>query len=225
MAKCTHHYVIPQGQGQFGFCLSCKQVIEIKEEITTEELVMPPRIFEITEKLWENIKPWKLMPFHLIKENGWYISILNNEEYLIMPIQRMGQNIYFSARKLHLKTTQTSKYLYPTGVKKSIYSSRGTGEKYIITEGVADAVYCSQIYPSIALLGCYYNGSLDIELTGKEILLCLDGDSPGILASLLLVKSFKTAKSVKIVSLPIGLDPTDIPIDQLKTIILKEDTQ
>jgi hypothetical protein len=218
---CDHHYVIPHGK--FGWCLGCKTVVEVKEEKTTNELVMPPRIFEITEALWKIISPWPLLPFPLVECNGWYISMINGLQYLIMPIRKANGDdtcIFFSARKLSKEDGQ--KYLYPTGVAKSYFVSMQKPEKdvIVICEGVADAVYCSPIGTSVALLGVYYNGSLGYLFDNRDVAFCLDGDSAGLLAAMRIMGEIKNAKSKKLVLLPEGADPTDIPIEELKKLIL-----
>ncbi len=92
----------------------------------------------------------------------------------------------------------------------------------LVCEGVADAVYCSPLGTSIALLGSYYNGSLDDKLAGRHIALCMDCDSAGILAAMRIAGYLRDkgmAKSTKIVMLPNKKDPTDIPIDKLKQLV------
>ena len=217
--ECTHEYRF-QRTGGLDFCMMCKKFIPPKVEEECQNFVMPPRIFEITEKLWKQIRPWKLIPYELIKKYGWYISMINGAEYLIMPILKMGNPIYFSARLLSQGTY--SKYLYPNGVKKSYWvsSEENSWEPIIIiTEGVADAVYCSPLGTSIALLGSYYNNSLDSLLAGHHIAICMDCDAPGILAAMRIMGQLKDVASKKIVMLPNLCDPTDLELDKLKQMI------
>jgi len=220
MEKCNHHYSIPQ-DGKI-FCLTCKQYVEIIEE-EAKELVMPPRIFEITEKLWTTITPWKSIPYELVKQNLWYLSIINSQEYLVMPVMRMGNPVYFSARKLGKGIGL--KYLYPTGVKKLpwVSSDKLEREPIIICEGVADAVYCSFLSSSIAILGSYYDGSLDSLLFHRRVALVLDGDSAGILGALKIARQLQGhTKETKVCSLPAGFDPTDLSFEELNIIIKGE---
>lgn len=220
MDKCNHHYSIPQA-GKI-FCLTCKQYVEIVEE-APQELVMPPHIFEITENLWTKIAPWKSIPYALVKKNLWYLSIINSQEYLVMPVMRMGNPVYFSARKLGKGTGL--KYLYPTGVKKLpwVSSDKLEQEPIIICEGVADAVYCSFLSSSVAILGSYYDGSLDDLLHNRNVSLCLDGDSAGILGALKIARQLQGhTKETRICSLPVGCDPTDIPFAELDMLIRGE---
>ncbi len=218
---CDHHYAIPKGVG-FKFCLICKQTVKDDEGQTAEsrELVMPPRIFEITERLWKDIAPWPNIPFRLVKEYGWYISYLSTTQYLIMPVFREKKIAYYSARKL-LESENGSKYQYPLGVKKLCWISNDTSPtKLIICEGVADAVYCSNLATSVALLGSYYNRELDYLVRNRIVYLLLDGDSAGILAALHMAPILeKLAKQVITVILPDKKDPTDFTLDELRGYI------
>jgi DNA primase len=206
--------------GGLDFCLQCKQYIP-KEEIKDElPLVMPPRIYEITEKLWKITAPWPLIPFHLVEKYGWYVSYLNSHQYLIMPIWRNGSAAYYSARLLDADP-QALKYQYPKGVKKLYWiSSDELASPVIITEGVADGVYCSQFGSSVAVLGSYYNNSLDDLLTGKHIVLCFDADAPGMVAAMRIATQLKVAKTVKLIVLPYKKDPTDLEPSKLKEFIV-----
>lgn len=138
-----------------------------------------------------------------------------------MPVLKSGSPQYYSARLLGKGTG--SKYLYPKGVKKLYWTSDDqlspVGSPVIICEGVADAVYCSLIGPSIALLGSHYNGSLDDLLANRVVALCLDGDAAGIFAAITAKQKLKVAKNVKVVILPHKFDPTDIPVEELRRII------
>ncbi len=217
MSECTHEYAIRKTD-TLKFCLMCKQLITIEPTIP-KELVMPPRIYEITEKLWKDLSPWRLLGFDLALKNDWYISMLFSTEYLIMPIKGMnGDVIYYSARRL--TGTATSKYLYPEGVRKSYYVSNQTLESpIIITEGVADAVYASQVGTSIALLGAHYDGSLNDRLVGKHVAICMDGDPIGLLSAMRISTQLKACASVKVVVLPAKKDPTDLPVEDLAKLI------
>lgn len=219
MEKCNHPYLI--ARGVLNFCLQCKQFVVIKEE-EKQELIMPPVIFEITEGLWSTISPWPLMPFSLVKSNGWYISMIGTSEYLIMPVQRKGKQIYFSARRLG--NGSGMKYLYPAGVKKEYWTSSDELERdpIVFCEGVADAVFCSKISSSIAVLGSYYNGSLDSLISSRDVVICFDADAAGIIAAVNMMAQFKNIKSKRIVILPKGKDPTDIPLDELTVRIKGE---
>jgi DNA primase len=217
MTTCAHAYVIPRGQ--LLFCLHCKKFVEVAEPKEEQPLVMPPRIFEITEGLWKIITPWPLISATLAVKYGWYASFLNGRQYLVMPIFRNGVPVYYSARLLG-EGQPAYKYLYPTGVKKLYWtSSDALEDPIIICEGVADAVYCSSIGSSIAVLGSYYNGSLDDKLAGHHVALVLDGDAPGILAAMTIKQNLKNVKSVKVVILPGEKDPTDFEVCKLREIV------
>ena len=218
---CEHAYAIPQGNG-FKFCLSCKATVPCDDEpAEPQQLVMPPKIFEITERLWTQRAPWPLISFELAKKYQWYFSFLGTTEYLIMPVLKNSEAIYYSARIMNPDATK-SKYLYPKGVKRSYWTSKDIFEsnEVMICEGVADAVYCSNLGDSVAILGSYYNGSLDNSLRGRSVYLVLDGDSAGIIASVRICAQIRPiAKSVKVVVLPNKKDPTDLEVDELRSLI------
>jgi len=219
MPECGHAYVIPHGE--YGFCLNCKKVVEVKEEESTTPFIMPHRIYEITEESWKKASPWPLLPYILVTEYSLYISIINGLDYLIMPILKNGVYSYYSARNISGKAGL--KYSYPTGVKKLYWkSSDELTSPIIICEGVADALYCSLISSSVAVLGSYYNGSLDDDFRGKDIILCMDGDSAGVLAAFGIMQQLKGVKSKRIVMLPKNCDPTDLPIGELTKLIMGE---
>lgn len=217
--ECSHPYLI--ARGVLNFCLTCKQFVTIKEE-PKQELVMPPVIFEITERLWKKITPWPHIGAQLVQKHQWYISMLNSQDYLIMPILKNGYPVYYSARRLG--EGNGLKYQYPKGVKKSLWVSTDALEQdpIIICEGVADAVYCSQISSSVAVLGSYYNGSLDSLFINRDIVLCFDGDTAGIIAAVNIMSQLKNVRSKRMVVLPKDNDPTDVEINKLTEYIKEE---
>jgi len=213
VAECNHHYSIPSGK--FRFCLRCRKVIE-KVEVEEGVLEMPPRIFEIDERLWAERSPWSLMPFQIVQKFDWYISMIGVDEFLIMPIKRGGVNVSFSARRL---SGSGNKYHYQTGVKKVYFLSddRMVHDPIILCEGVADAAYCSQIGSSVGVLGSYYDGSLDELLGNRNVAIIFDCDGAGLVSAMRIATHIqKIAKSCRVVVLPNKKDPTDLPLDELK---------
>jgi hypothetical protein len=184
-------------------------------ERDTGVLEMPPRIYEIDERLWAERSPWPLMPYEAVRRYDWYITMIGGDEFLVMPIKREGVNISFSARRL---SGSGNKYHYQAGVKKNYFLSddKLTNDPIIFCEGVADAAYCSFISSSVGILGSYYDGSLDGLLCNHNVALVFDCDGAGLVSSMrTAVHIQKVAKSCKVVVLPHGKDPTDLELPAL----------
>jgi hypothetical protein len=215
---CPHSYVIPHGI--FMYCLLCHQLMPAELDFTRKyvEAIMPPRIFDITEPLWNKIRPWERIPFSLVTKYAWYISVINSLEYLVMPIFRMGKPMFFSARKISEKTGL--KYSYPQDAKKLHWlSDDNLTSPIVICEGVADAAYVSLIHNSIALLGNFYDGSLDEQLKGNDVLIALDGDSVGVYSAMEIYKHLAPLANVKVIVFPDEKEPPDYEVEELRGIL------
>jgi hypothetical protein len=214
MQTCTHAYTIPIGV--LRFCLMCKELVEVapREAKKYVHVIMPPRIYELTETRWKQITPWSMIEFATAKTYGWYISFLGAAEYLIMPITRHQENLFYSARRL---SGQGLKYNYPKGVKRIPWvSSDDLPEPVVICEGVADAAHVSSICSSVALLGNYLGDDLQRTLHGKECIVALDGDPVGIVSA---VSISSRLPSSRVVVFPDGTEPTDYTVAQVKDIL------
>lgn len=219
MSECPHAYKVKLGTGMY--CLVCNRYLTVDEVIEHTEYApcqMPPITYCITPKVWEQIAPWPKLPFDLVQKYGLYLSLLKyNTEYLIMPITRGGQNVFYSSRKIG--TGAGPKYYYQTGAKRYYWKSDDflASPTVFIGEGVADGIALSQLGASFALLGSHYDGSLDDLLVGKRVIIALDGDVPGMIAAVK-IGSYLTKKGIpaKIATLPDGVDPTDCTADELK---------
>jgi DNA primase len=187
-------------------------------------ITLPPVIFGITERLWKERAPWPLIPYKLVKKYGWYISMLHGREYLIMPIIRKKESVFYSARLLG-ELEGAKKYDYPKGATKTYWQSKTTlSNPVFLAEGVADAAYLSQLGSSVGLLGNYYDGSLDEQLKNKHVIIVLDGDAVGFVSAVRILKYLhKVTLHASILRLPDGKDPTDIELPKLKKLI-KEQT-
>ena len=218
ITECGHAYRVPIGTGLFR-CVQCGSTFNTeKEEKQCTTLVMPPEIFGLSEKLWTKVSPWPLLPYEIAKRYGWYITIIGLDEYLVMPIIRNGQPVFYSARRL--TNNGGLKYYYQTGCKRHYWISRDKMESpIVICEGVADSVYTSLVADSVALLSNYYNGSLDSDLAGKRVIVALDGDSIGFTSAVRIAKQLQGICNVTVASLPEGKDPTDLPIAELKELL------
>lgn len=217
--SCNHAYKIKRGP--LLFCLQCKQFIKAeKEDRECTELQLPPEIYNITEKLWQKVSPWPLMPFETVKRYGWYITIIGLDDYLVMPVLRDGVPVFYSARCLTKRGGK--KYHYQTGAKKHYWISNDKMESPIVLcEGVADAAYTANVADSIAILGNFYDSSVDSYLVDKRVLVALDGDAIGFTSAVRIAKQLKQAgvKEVEVISLPDNQDPTDIPLQELKEML------
>lgn len=222
MDECPTNHAYKSKVGPLLFCRDCKQYLSADAEKDKEYVpcILPPRVYTISEQRWKEIAPWPLIPYSLVKQYEWYISFLKGSQYLIMPILRDGKQVYFSARKID--DGPGPKYYYQFGAKKEYWLSTDfPNEIILIGEGVADAVYLSQFGSSVGILGSYYDASLDGAIRGRRVYLVMDSDGAGIAASLCIAAHCNTiAKETKIVLLPQGLDPTDIPANELKGYIL-----
>jgi hypothetical protein len=206
--------------GPLLFCLDCHDFVgEVPANATYSPCVMPPRIYKITEEVWKHKAPWPNIPYQLVQEYEWYISFMQNSEYLIMPVIRDGVQVYFSARKLD--DGPGPKYYYQKGTKKEYWVSKGFPKDIVcIGEGVADAIYLSLFGSSIGILGSHYDGSLDKMLQGRLVFVVMDSDPAGVAASLCIAAHCdKIARKTKIVTLPKGLDPTDLAPKDLREAI------
>lgn len=212
--KCAHAYVIPQGE--YRYCLDCKSLIpELEFTRKYVEVVMPPQLFGITEELWKSISPWPKIPYSVVQRYAWYISMIQGLEYLVLPILRKGQPTFFSARKL--SSAPGLKYTYPTGARKSPWiSSDDLPEPVVICEGVADAAYTSLVASSVAILGNFYDGSLDDSLKGKRVVVALDGDAVGIYSAVGIYKHLQNLCNVSVAVFGDGKEPVDFEPDELR---------
>jgi hypothetical protein len=214
ITACPHAYKIKTGL--VTICFDCKQIVETNPNESYVPIEMPPESYKITEGLWKRIAPWPLIPFEQVKKYGWYLSFIKSAEYLIMPCFREGKPVFYSARKIG--NGFGPKYNYQVGAKKYHWISEDKLKNPIfIGEGVADGVYLNGLGSSIALLGSYYDGSLDPQILNKDIYLVLDGDVPGIVASASIAQQLAgVARSTYIAILPNGVDPTDLPLPELR---------
>ena len=170
MAECPTNHAYKLKMGPLLYCVSCKQYFDGAQETAKEYIpcVMPPKVYTITEKVWEKIAPWPLIPYWLVQKYDWYISLLKGSEYLIMPCISAGTSVYFSARKID--DGPGPKYYYQKGAKKIYWQSNDfPNDIVLIGEGVADAIYLSQFGSSIGILGSYYDGSLDNSIHNRRV--------------------------------------------------------
>ncbi len=179
-----------------------------------------PLHYYLTEETWKRYRPkgWSRIPFKIAKKYGWYISVTTTGEYLVMPILRASRPVFESARRL---TGDGSKYIYPKGVDKHVWLSGKIGNVALIAEGVADAAYLSQLGSSIALLGSFVGPEV-VTLTKKKgvsTLLLFDGDIKGREAT---IKALTLLPWAKPVFLPEDKDPTDLSLNALRKLILKQ---
>ncbi len=227
---CAHAYTRRLSPDAF-VCLDCGKIIKPKEKVyETEPLIMPPFIYRITEQYWKDRNPWPNITREMALKYGWYGSLIYGREYLVMPIYNLAASsepVFYSARCL-TECNKALKYSTPLNRKRVTWKSWAFTDldqeamlmydDYILVgEGVADAVWLSQIAPSVGLLGSH--GELD-----RPFILVLDGDERGIMAAFQIVQDAKSKGLVDAltVTLPLGADPTDISIEELVKIIYNQ---
>jgi len=171
--------------------------------------------------------PWPIS-IGLAEQFGWYytqaqrlvnaypglLPFVGTCEYLVLPVHdQHGEPVWFTARAM-VKTAPRP-YLQPPGVTPVHWRSwhfipRKKKAFLAITEGIADAARLSERCDAVALCGMRYDGSLDHELRGRDVLVALDGDAPGYAASTVVGQQALAAgaRSVRLVAYA-GKDPTD----------------
>ena len=134
----------------------------------------------------------------------------------VMPALRSGVPVWFTARAMSPDAPRP--YVRPPGLPIIYWQSWQSGPFIprrqngwlAVTEGIADAAFLSTYCDSLALCGLGYDGSLDHEIRGRNVLVALDGDAPGYAASTVVGQQMVAAgaRSVRLVAYP-GKDPTD----------------
>ena len=112
---------------------------------------------------------------------------VDEENSLIIPVYEQNKCVGWISRRKYL----TPKYLYSKGLKKSriLFGANHIEptDFVCVTEGSLDAMWLDQCgYASVALLGASmskYQEELLVDLPTKEIVLCLDNDSAGQIAT------------------------------------------
>ena len=213
---CQHPYRKKAGSGFY--CSACGEYFQGSDKSEHSPLIMPPSVFRLTRGWWSFYAPWPHISVDLAKKYGWYLTLDGSITRLVMPVFRSGKPVFYSARMIG--SFKGLKYKYPKGVAKSIWVSR---DKLIspvaVCEGVADAVYASQVFgSSVGLLGNFIGDGDFSILAGKVVVLLLDGDVQGKMGTARLVKQLASIARVYPVYLPEGCDPTDLPIKKLRKI-------
>lgn len=193
---CTHdsYHTTFTGHGgmkRYGHCFGCGATWEESDEglqarisPPPQPLIMPLPTRQLRTSDW--LERWPSITPETVAKHDWYVSELHGLEYLIMPVVREGTPVFYSARALD--PTASKKYLHASGQKKQYWlSDEGlVRDPIFICEGVADAAALAQHSSSVALMGINYDGSLDRLLKNREVIIALDGDAAGMLASTLL---------------------------------------
>lgn len=105
----------------------------------------------------------------------------------------------------------TPKYLYQTGTKVSkilygVYNINRKSQFICVTEGTLDTIWLDQHgYDSVALLGANMSNRQEeilLSLGAPEIVLCLDGDTPGQLAAAKIATRLSKSCMVSFIRLP-----------------------
>ena len=228
---CKHDYRIYFETLKIGYCFDCYSILSDslftkEEQKEYRQVTMPPMFEEFSEKRWKELSPWPYLTYRLAKANMVYFGRIYNREYIILPVvEGKYKPIFYMARDIRKDCPKKYKYLGPHDGKK-IYWHKGLEKDtntYIcdvyVCEGIADAIYMSQFGAAVALMGLSYNHSLDKELEGHRIILCLDNDFAGNIASILLYteleKTLKDIVGIKFLLLDEGKDPVDYPYEEM----------
>lgn len=175
------------------------------------------------EVVWDSERPWRV-PYSVAGQHEFGLSVPNDLKalypeltrfigecsYLILPVYNEQQQcVWFVARAMG---EAPRPYLNPPGPRHHWRSWALGPRKYgkiVLCEGIGDAAYISQWSDSIGLCGRHYNGGLDAQLAGRDIVIALDGDLPGYAGSVEIAEQVSAiAKSVMIYSVN-DKDPTD----------------
>lgn len=213
------------GKVQKTYCFRCSAYVDSETigehtDLCVENLPLNiPDVFGLPEQddiLWLNI------PVALARKVGWYLTRLQEKKFLVLPVYRDGKMVFWTARNLE---SGEPKYLSAHGSKKQYWLSDEhypTGDLFIC-EGIADAVYMSQIGQSMALLGTNYNGKLDSWMrSANRIIVAFDGDAVGRIHGMQLARELsdkQIGKRVFLLPIPMNLDPVDLKLDQLQNLI------
>ena len=212
---CSHPY-LKKLSPDASVCTECGMIIKKQGRIyDITPLQMPPVVYILTPERWEEIKPWPLMPFKIVKKYGWYISFIYGRQYLVMPVFEKGEGpVFYSARCIEKDCPKKYKYNTPENRERRMWTSGRLGKVVLVGEGIADAAYLSQLAPSLALLGSH--GELS-----RPVITITDGDQAGIEAAFKIQQALKAKGIVgsNAVMLPPGKDPTDLTLAELRKII------
>lgn len=219
---CKHAYLKPLAPGKM-LCSDCGTIVEVSKISPQKEagLIVPPEIFDMSQAWWIEYRPWKLIPYKLVKQFKWYRSLLHGVEYLVMPIYEQDTMVSYSARKMW-DSAPGLKYDVPKGRKRRVWFSSssmallgsygniremvGSFKPLYVAEGIADAAYLSQLPAP------------------KRWTIVMDGDVKGVEAAFRMQQEFKRLGVFPaVVILKPGDDPTDVPLPKLRKLI-KEQT-
>lgn len=206
--------------GKF-YCFRCSAYADSEFLGEVVELENLPLSLPIPE-YFQFSSPWYNLPISLHNRYRFYTAFINGSKFLVLPVYRDGKAVFYTARNLE---SDEPKYVSALRVKKQYWLS---DEHYpigdlFICEGIADAVYMSQIGQSIALLGTNYNGTLDSWMkSANRIIIAFDGDAVGRIHGMQLARELsdkQIGKRVFLLPIPMNLDPVDLKLDQLQNLI------
>lgn len=207
------------------YCFRCSayvdsQVIGEHTDLCVENL--PLNIPDVLGYASHSDLPWPNITGDVDIRYRWYISILQEKKFLVLPVYRNGKMVFWTARNLE---SDDPKYLSAHGSKKQYWLSSEhypTGDLFI-AESIADACYMSQLGQSMALLGTNYNGKLDSWMkSANRIIIAFDGDAVGKIQGMQLARylsDMKIGNKVYLLPIPMNLDPVDLDFQELQKLI------
>jgi len=210
-------------------CWKCGAIEKMRGIISTEPVIkeylpvaMPSQYCLLTRRLWKQINPWPLLEFYEAKKFGFYPAMINNAFYIVMPILRKDKPVSYTARLVGERQDRP-KHVIPKRSKKEYWLSndelRSKEGRIFISESIPDAAHLSQLGASVALLGIYYDGSLNHLFKGKDIVVALDSDGPGIANSWHVSIACNGYRNLHFLRDSDDRDPKNIPLSELKKIL------
>ena len=207
------------------YCFRCSAYVDSEVLGEHEEACIPNEPVKIPDVIGLPSQadiPWSNITLALAREFGWYVSKFKEGKFLVLPVYRNGKMVFYTARNLE---SNNPKYLSAHGSQKQYFlsSENYPTDTLFIAESIADACYLSLLGQSVGLLGTSYNGSLNNWMkSATKIIICFDGDIAGRVASLTTAKYLRDnsiCKRVYILPIPIGKDPNDLEIGELKELV------
>jgi len=225
---CKHNYKVYFKATDTFWCFDCKTLLssawfpKVETKKYKKLIGMPPIFEDFTSGRWYELSPWSHISYQLAKNNMFYFGCLYDKEYIILPVLRSGNPVFYQARSIDKNINKKYKYMGPKGVAKQAWFSQkqNINGPIFICEGIADAVYMSQFGNSMAIMGLNINS--ETELLIKEYdtaVLCLDNDFPGDIAALSIALQLRKYMRIYYLSLEKGKDPTEYSFTDMEKLI------
>ena len=206
---------------QLSFDLNMFDVDDSVESVQISEMEFPYEMGYVPEWIFDRGFEKKTL-------SKWRCAV-DLENSLVIPVFEEQKVIGWITRRLYM----TPKYLYSKGFKKSLTlfgNNHVTPQPFVcVTEGSLDTMWLDQYgYTAVALLGA--NASVTqqellLNLPTTEIVLCLDNDEAGKIATEKILTTLSQKCIVSTIQIPKGYkDVQDIRDTQILHSVLKNRT-